>query len=215
MRAQLYCHEGTFPVKETRMWNYYYLSILNVFFWLIRCVIDDKHHQQQLVFLPIWNNPGLFSFILVLFSNNLQENVDFWRDSNLTCWSRRLECWPLDHYDDTLAVCLWAVGLNPFYVKCGCYSKTLSILEAQRGNKKVVHLMQPVQSKNTHLLHKGKYHCTADILLDCFGFDQTCKSLSNSTQTKQLNPSRSNRRSVVQWYFPLQSKLVFSGYNST
>ena len=28
---------------------------------------------------------------------------------------------------------------------------------------------------------------------------------------KQLNPNQSNRRSAVQWYFPLQSKLVFFG----
>ena len=35
-----------------------------------------------------------------------------------------------------------------------------------------------VKPENTHLLHKRNYHCTAGW----FGFDQTCKSLSNSTQ---------------------------------
>ena len=35
--------------------------------------------------------------------------------------------------------------------------------------------------ENTHLLRKGKYHCTADILFDRFGFNQICKSVSNST----------------------------------
>ena len=57
----------------------------------------------------------------------------------------------------------------------------------------------------------------ADLVFDWFGFAQTCKSLSNSTQTKKLNPNQSNRRSAVQWYFPLRSKWVFSGYthNST
>ena len=32
------------------------------------------------------------------------------------------------------------------------------------------------QAENTHLLCKGKYRCTADLLFDWFGFDQTCKS---------------------------------------
>ena len=45
---------------------------------------------------------------------------------------------------------------------------------------------------------RGKYHCTADFLFDFFGFDQTCKSVSNSTYTKQLNPNQSNRMSSVQ-----------------
>ena len=33
-------------------------------------------------------------------------------------------------------------------------------------------------SENTHLLCKGKYHCSGDLL-----FDHTCKSLSNSKST--------------------------------
>ena len=56
--------------------------------------------------------------------------------------------------------------------------------------------------ENTHLLCKGKYQCMANFLFDWFGFDQTWKSLSNSTQVKQLKPNQSNRRSAVQWYFP-------------
>ena len=72
---------------------------------------------------------------------------------------------------------------------------------------------ETVIPENTHLLRKGKYHCAAgDLLFDWFGFDQSCKSLSNSTQTKQLNPYQSNRRSAaIQWYIPSQSKWVFSG----
>ena len=35
--------------------------------------------------------------------------------------------------------------------------------------------------ENTHLLRNGKYHHTADLLFDWFGFNQTWKSLSNST----------------------------------
>ena len=44
-----------------------------------------------------------------------------------------------------------------------------------------------VRPEDTHLLCKGEYNCMADLLFDCFGFDQTCKSLSNSTQAKQLS----------------------------
>ena len=43
-----------------------------------------------------------------------------------------------------------------------------------------------------------------------FEFEQTCKSASNSTQAKQLNPNQSNKRAAIQWYFLLQSKWVFS-----
>ena len=78
-------------------------------------------------------------------------------------------------------------------------------------NWKLSSLKQLVVSENTHLLHKGKCHCMADLLFDWFGFDQTCKSLSNSTQAKQLNLNWSNRSSAIQWDFPLQSKWVFSG----
>ena len=65
--------------------------------------------------------------------------------------------------------------------------------------------------ENTHLLCKGKYHCTADLLFDQLGFLQTSKSVYSFNSTKQLNPNQSNRRSAVQWYFPLRSKWVFSG----
>ena len=43
--------------------------------------------------------------------------------------------------------------------------------------------------ENTHLLCKGKYHCTADLLFDWFGFNQTCESVSNSSYAKQLYPN--------------------------
>ena len=56
-------------------------------------------------------------------------------------------------------------------------------------------------SDNTH--HRGKYYCMADLLFDCFGFDQTSKTVVHSTSAKQLNPNKINIRSVVQWYFPL------------
>ena len=67
-------------------------------------------------------------------------------------------------------------------------------------------------AENTHLLHKGKYHCTADLLFDQLGFGQSSKSVYSFNSTKQLNPNQSNRRSAIQWYFPLRSKRVFSGW---
>ena len=64
--------------------------------------------------------------------------------------------------------------------------------------------------ENTHWLRKGKYQCTTDLLFDWSGFGQTRKSVYSFNSTKQLNPNQSNRRSAVQWYFPLRSKWVFS-----
>ena len=40
------------------------------------------------------------------------------------------------------------------------------------------------QSEITHLLRNGKYHCTADLLLDWFGFGQTSKSVYSFNTTK-------------------------------
>ena len=59
-------------------------------------------------------------------------------------------------------------------------------------------------SENTHLLCKGKYHCTADLLFDRLGFGQRSKSVYSFNSTKQLNPNQSNRRSAIQWYFPYE-----------
>ena len=33
----------------------------------------------------------------------------------------------------------------------------------------VLNKNQMIETENTH--HKGKYHCTADLLFDSFGFD--------------------------------------------
>ena len=46
----------------------------------------------------------------------------------------------------------------------------------------------------------GKYHCTADLLLILFGF--SCFELK-TVLLFWSNPNQSNRRRVVQWYFPL------------
>ena len=70
-----------------------------------------------------------------------------------------------------------------------------------------------IKSEITHLLRKGKFHCMVDLLFDWLGFGQTSKSVFSFNSTKQLNPNQSNRRSAVQWYFPLQSKWVFSDHS--
>ena len=38
-----------------------------------------------------------------------------------------------------------------------------------------------------------KYHCTADLLFDWFGFDQSSKADANSTKAQQLNPTKINK----------------------
>ena len=49
--------------------------------------------------------------------------------------------------------------------------------------------MQFVHTENTHLLCKGKYHCTAELLFDWLVFGQTSKSVYNFNSTKQVNPN--------------------------
>ena len=68
-----------------------------------------------------------------------------------------------------------------------------------------------VRTESTHLLHKGKYHCTTDLLFDYFGFSSFAYVELDRDFQVWSNPNQSNRRSVVQWYFPLQCKWVFSG----
>ena len=104
-----------------------------------------------------------------------------------------------------------------------CYNKQfLSYLEKQdsfllNGGADSEHccISEVRAAKQRTLTYFVGYHCTADLLFDWFGFDQTCKSLSNSTQAKQLNHNQSNRRSAIQWYFPLRSMRVFSGPSYT
>ena len=64
--------------------------------------------------------------------------------------------------------------------------------------------------ENTHLLCKGKYHCTAELLFDRLGLAKQANLSIVLIKKKQLNPNQSNRRSAIQWYFPLRSKWVFS-----
>ena len=70
-------------------------------------------------------------------------------------------------------------------------------------------------AENTHLLRKGKYHCTTDFLFDWFGFGQTSKSVDSFITTKPQNPNKFNRRSVVQWKLPLLSNWVFSDFGQS
>ena len=39
-----------------------------------------------------------------------------------------------------------------------------------------------LKAENTHLIRKGKYHCTADLLFDRLGFGQTSKSVYSFIQ---------------------------------
>ena len=69
---------------------------------------------------------------------------------------------------------------------------------------KFEHFVLPNEkTENTHVLHKGNYHCTADLLFDWLGF--SCFANVELDRDLQVwsNPNQSNRRSAVQWYFPL------------
>ena len=62
--------------------------------------------------------------------------------------------------------------------------------------------------ENSH--HWEKYHCTAELLFNWFGFDQASKAVANSTIAKHLNQHKMNRTSVSRTVIvPLKS--VFSG----
>ena len=53
-----------------------------------------------------------------------------------------------------------------------------------------------VQTDNPH--NRRKYHYMADILFGWFGFNQTSKADDNSTEAKQLNFNKINRRPAIQ-----------------
>ena len=57
---------------------------------------------------------------------------------------------------------------------------------------------------------KGKFHCTADLLLGLSVFSDFVTLKLSTDLLVWLNPNQLNRCSPVQWYFPLQSKWVFS-----
>jgi hypothetical protein len=49
---------------------------------------------------------------------------------------------------------------------------------------------------------RGKYHCTVDLLFDWF--ELVCLQIKTKLSVViQLSRNQSNRRSMVQWYFPL------------
>ena len=64
--------------------------------------------------------------------------------------------------------------------------------------------------ENTQLLHKRKLLWTADVLFVLFGINWFAYAELETYLLVGLNPNQSNRRSVVQWYFPLQSTWAFS-----
>ena len=69
--------------------------------------------------------------------------------------------------------CFLALLFINFELGCG---SRLGRLEGRLSRLEV----KLLRSEHTHLLCKGKFHSTVDLLFDWFGFSQTCKSLSNS-----------------------------------
>ena len=79
--------------------------------------------------------------------------------------------------DQKLLMSLHYKCLNLLFInfELGCGSR-LGRLEGRLSRLEV----KLLRSEHTHLLCKGKFHSTVDLLFDWFGFSQTCKSLSNS-----------------------------------
>ena len=47
------------------------------------------------------------------------------------------------------------------------------------GREAMLKMYSKAWPANTHLVHKGKFHWTADLLFDWFGFGQTSKCVVN------------------------------------
>ena len=62
------------------------------------------------------------------------------------------------------------------------------------------------QENSIHLLCTGKCHCTADLLVYLFGVSCFAYCELATDLLILQNPNQSNRRSAIQWYFPIQSK---------
>ena len=81
---------------------------------------------------------------------------------------------------------------------------SIGSLPAPRTSLSLIQIQVRAKVEKTHLLCKGKYHRTADLLFDSFGF--SCfVVLKLSDLLVRTNPNQWNRRSAVQWYFPLRS----------
>ena len=65
--------------------------------------------------------------------------------------------------------------------------------------------------ENSLLLHKGKYQWMADVVFVLLGYSCFSHAKLVTYLLVWLNQNQSNRRSAVQWYFPLWSKWVLTG----
>ena len=71
----------------------------------------NPHLYHSLLFFFKWANPGLFSFIFVLFRHIFyRKNCGLLQDLNSDRRSRRQACWPLDHHPN-LYYCLAPISL--------------------------------------------------------------------------------------------------------
>ena len=67
-----------------------------------------------------------------------------------------------------------------------------------------------IYPENTHLLHKGKYHCTTDLLFGLFKFDQRVNLFFIQHMQSSWNQSNKTGGQPYSEYFPLPNKLIFS-----
>ena len=60
----------------------------------------------------------------------------------------------------------------------------------------------------SYFVRVSEYHCASDLLFDLFGFSCLAYADIVTCLLFWFNPNRSNRMSVLQWYFPIRSKSV-------
>ncbi len=130
-----------------------------------------------------------FSIFLVMF--NVQPKL---RD-----WYTRRSTHPSTHTQIYIHVCVcWCVCGCMCVCVCVCYMGFF------------LHMMTHIHT-HTHTRISWHictfmcyiYYCSVDLLFECFGI--SCMTTYNFCfyLQKQTNPNQSNRRSTVQWYFPL------------
>ncbi len=90
--------------------------------------------------------------------------------------------------------------------------------EPQRANHsgvRAVHCTTPCVCSNKGNAKGGSNHYTIDLLFDCFGLVCFASKNKNCLVVIQLIPNQSNRRSMVQWYFPLKYSLSGPFFSSS
>jgi hypothetical protein len=108
------------------------------------------------------------------------------------------------------AVCPWIVYLNSCSLSrartstrtlINFHSRSCLLWRAPVHTDR--HAITQCRDYVTREYQRGKYHCTIDLLFDWFGLICFVNKKQKLLVVIQLIPNQSDRRSIVQWYFPL------------